>query len=142
MKESNFTKRVRNRLIMPFGLMIIGLVFALLNGCVLVNGSSLKSQLEIDYNEKFGTDFDYLGWVEIFEDFTPESSKLVYKESSEDFYSYIEESTFIEYHGSFNSDFIIKLSALDDPTYRKRQKEATLLYDKENGVICNNKKVY
>lgn len=120
--------------------LIIGIIMTLIIGCVLIDGSSLKSDLEAEYNKMFDTDFDYLVRVEVFEIDFNNQSKTVYKESAESFLGKIKPYTIIEYSESFNTDFYLRLIASNDPEYRKRQEEATLIYDRASNVFCSEKK--
>ncbi|RXJ04530.1 hypothetical protein DS745_03870 [Anaerobacillus alkaliphilus] len=114
------------------------LVIFVLNGCVLVDGGSLKSELELNYNTMFGTDFDYLGRVEVIE---VSNDHIVVQMSAEEFHSrYLQNSKPVEQTLNLNNEYSIRVTAIDDPMYRKGQKEALLTYDIESKVICSKKK--
>ncbi|MBP3950917.1 hypothetical protein [Bacillus suaedae] len=114
--------------------LIILLYAPLLVGCVLVDGSSVKSQLEVSYNNMFATEFDYLKSVAIYKD-----STLLHIESAEDFLVYLEDSTPIDQTGNYESDYLIKLVSEENDLV-DGQKEATLFLDIDHAVICSDKK--
>lgn len=113
---------------------IILLFVPLLVGCVLVDGSSVKSELEVSYNNMFATEFDYLKSVAIYKD-----STLLYIESAEDFLVYLDESTTIEKSELYESDYLVKLVSEENDLV-DGQKEAALFLDIDNAVICSEKK--
>jgi hypothetical protein len=119
-------------------LLFIGVFSVFLTGCVLIDGSSLKSQLEIDYNTMFGTKFDQLDQVRVFE---ADSGNFVYQLNAKDFYhNYLNEAKPIEYRKDIHGKYDIKLSAVIDPEHSKGQQEAILKYDQDNKIICSEKK--
>ncbi len=110
----------------------------MLNGCVIVDGGSLKSELEHNYNTMFGTDFDYLGSVEVVDIL---SERTVIQMSAEEFYSkYLQHAKILEESMNLHFDYVIRVLANDDPMFRKRQLEETFTFNKESKVLCSKKK--
>ncbi|WP_078553802.1 hypothetical protein [Bacillus alkalicellulosilyticus] len=106
----------------------------LLSGCVIIEGNSLKSHVEIEYNKMFGTEFDYLGTIRIYNE---ETKQLVKKLEAEAFLDFILHSEPEEFHANNDKDYRIMVTAIQDPDYRKGQMEAILYLDYADQVICN-----
>ncbi|MCM3574724.1 hypothetical protein M3172_16120 [Mesobacillus subterraneus] len=112
-------------------------IFIILTLTSCSDPSPIKSDIEVRYNELFGTKFGVVDQVYI----SSEGKQLAFLGSKE-FLGYLED---VEEVGldKYNKDLTITLKTSDEmKEYSKEQTSAELYYDIDKNILCSDKSCY